>query len=360
MGQFLRINGDYNIKCDEGSKITLDTGEGVGEVRITGDLVVEGETTTVQAENLNVEDNIITVNAGETGAGVTLRYAGIQVDRGSLPPVGVFYDEITDSWIFAQGGPGVREGDPATPFSYDQSRIRVKEILTDANDDLTLIGTGTGVVKVSGTTTYEQEIINRDAADPGSADDILTNKKYVDDAIQNQPTFQIVAPQSQDTRVVIADKELEESPPNPTVPGSPAYFNDTTGFSTFGESAVSVIVDGALVSQFYNDKLIVGVPGTNGIEIDGTNFEIRTELSVTDQNIFIKTAGTGKLQTNYALQLENIAEVPAYVTDSNLLYSATPDIGTSGIWFVNDSAQVSKRNGELISKDKALVFSILF
>lgn len=355
MGQFLRINGDYNIKTADGSKITLDTGPSSsgGEVRVTGNLIVEGDTTTVQAENLNVEDNIIIVNFGESGSGITLNYAGLQADRGLADPVGIFYDETIDSWIFVKGGPAINEGDPATPFNFDESRIKTKEILTDSGTDagdLTLIGTGTGVVKVIGTTNYEDQVTH---------DDDIPNKKYVDDAIQNQPTFQIVAPQSQDTKVVIADKEI--TPNIAGQPGSLAYFTATTTYVTeANKSAVSIIVDGELVSQFYDDYQLIGNPGVNGIEIDGTNYEIRTETSITDQNIFIKTAGTGKLQTNYALQLDQIASTPAYVSNSTLLYAADPDIGTTGIWFVNDATESAKRNGELISKNKALVFSMLF
>jgi len=32
MGQFLQVNGDYNIKTAEGGNIKFDTGPGVGEV----------------------------------------------------------------------------------------------------------------------------------------------------------------------------------------------------------------------------------------------------------------------------------------------------------------------------------------
>jgi hypothetical protein len=42
------------------------------------------------------------------------------------------------------------------------------------------------------------------------------------------------------------------------------------------------------------------------------------------------------------------------------LYAAAPSIGTTGVYFVNDSAEAAKQNGELISKNKALVFSMLF
>ena len=367
MGQFLRVNGDYNIKTAEGARITLDTGPAVsgGSVKITGDLIVEGQTFTIEASNLNVADNIITLNNGEPGPGITLVYSGIQIDRGDTTlfdpllnkpqsDASFLYDESTNSWIIAHGvSPG--------PFNYDQSNLRIRNILTDAttdNGDLTLIGTGTGLVKVSGTITYEQEILAREAASPGSVDDVLPNKKYVDDAIQNQPTFQIVAPQTQDCRVIIADEFI--TPNDPGQVGSLAYFTDTTTYTTANnKSAISVIVNQELVTQFYDDYVLVGNPGVNGIEVDGTNYEIRTETSISDQNIFIKTAGTGKLQTNYALQLDKISNLSNYVSGSTIIYAKTPDLGESGVWFRNDSVEARKRDGELISKNKALVYSIL-
>jgi hypothetical protein len=48
------------------------------------------------------------------------------------------------------------------------------------------------------------------------------------------------------------------------------------------------------------------------------------------------------------------------VSNNVLLYAAAPSIGTTGVYFVNDSAEAAKQNGELISKNKALVFSMLF
>ena len=350
MGQFLRVNGDYNIKTADGAKIVLDTGPAAsgGSVRVTGDLVVEGETLTVQAENLDVSDNIITLNNGETGEGVTLIYSGIEIDRGfsgdssAMPAASLLYDDTDTTWLIANNSaPG--------PFNYDESNLRLRRIYTNSttdDGDLTLIGTGSGVVKVFGTTTYELQVTH---------DDDVPNKKYVDDAILNNPTFQIVAPQSQDTRVVIADKEI--TPNLAGTVGSLQYFNAVTGFSTNGESAVSVIVDNSLVGQFYNNRLEL-----RDLEIGGgiDSNEITTKNGITNLNIYVRTQGTGKLQTNYAIQLEKTGVVPTYVADNILLYGDTPDTGTSGIWFVNDSAETSKQNGELISKNRALVFSMLF
>lgn len=344
MGQFIQTNGDYNIKAGEGARITFDTGPSTagGGVLITGDLVVQGETLSVAATNLNITDNIITLNDGETGSGVTLGYSGIEVDRGESNPASLVFDESTHSWLIADNSaPG--------PFNYDQSNLRVRRILTNSSTDsgdLTLIGSGYGVVKVFGTADYEEQVTH---------DDDLPNKKYVDDAIQNNPTFQIVAPQLGDTRVIIADADI--TPNISSQPGSLAYHTDRTSYTTYGESAVSVLVDGVLISQFYKNRVELG-----DLEIGGgdTRSEITTRAGITNENIFIRTQGTGKLETNYALQLDKPGVTPAYVSNSTLLYSADPGIGTTGVWFMNDSSETAKRNGELISKNKALVFSMLF
>jgi hypothetical protein len=350
MGQFLRVNGDYNIRAGDGAKITLDTGPVAsgGSVRVTGNLVVEGDTFNISTTNLTIEDNIISLNTGEVGPGVTLIYSGIEIERGNTSSItpqnnaSFLYDESTDSWILAHGSaPG--------PFNFDSSSLRLKQLLTNSttdSGDLTLIGTGTGVVKVIGTDSYENQVTH---------DDDLPNKKYVDDSILNNPTFQIVAPQAQDTKVVIADKEI--TPNTSGQAGSLAYFTATTTHSTYGESAVSIIVDNALVGQFYANRFETG-----DLEIGGgpDRNEITSRAGITNENVYVRTQGTGKLQTNYAIQIENIGVVPSYVSNSVLLYAAAPSVGTTGIYFVNDSAEVAKQNGELISKNKALVFSMLF
>lgn len=352
MGQFLRVNGDYNIRAGDGAKITLDTGPVAsgGSVRVTGNLVVEGDTFNVSTTNLTIEDNIISLNTGEVGPGVTLVYSGIEIARGdtsSITPqnnASLLYDESIDSWIIAHGSaPG--------PFNFDSSSIKLRQILTNSttdSGDLTLIGTGTGVIKVIGTDNYEDQVTH---------DDDIPNRKYVNDAIQNNPTFQIVAPQTQDTKVVIADKEI--TPNVAGQAGSLAYFTATTTHTTYGESAVSIIVDGALVGQFYSNRFEVG-----DIEIGGglDRNEITSRASITNENIYVRTQGTGKLQTNYAIQLEKIGVVPSYVSDNVLLYAAQPSVGTTGLYFVNDllDAASNPGSGELISKNKALVFSMLF
>jgi len=345
MGQFIQTSGDYTIKTGEGNQIKFDTGAGIGEVRVTGNLVVEGDTLTVSAENLNVNDNIIILNYGETQPGVSLRYSGIQIDRGignvsnsgADGPASVVYDENDDTWNFAHGS-------PESIWNYAESKIRTRSILTNADTDggdLTLIGYGTGVVKVSGTTNYHLQVTENDH---------IPNKKYVDDAIQLSPTYQIKSPDgagtnSGDSRVIIADKDV--FPNIVTQPGSLAAFANQTGYSTFGDSAISVLIDGILNTQFYSNRVVM-----QGLEYTGNEITNND----TNANIFIRTQGTGRLQTNYALELEEIAVTPAYVGNSTIIHARTPNLGGSGIYFVGSNG----KNDELISKNKAVLYSMIF
>lgn len=75
----------------------------LGNVIILGELYVKGNKTQIDAENVTVTDNVITLNAGEVGNGVTLQYAGIEVDRGKsgTTPNGkavLRFNETTDKW----------------------------------------------------------------------------------------------------------------------------------------------------------------------------------------------------------------------------------------------------------------------
>jgi hypothetical protein len=338
MGQFIRVNGDYNIKALDGATIKLDTGPNVGQVLITGDLVVRGDTTTVQAVNLDINDNIIELNKGETGAGVTLIYSGIQIDRGTLPPAAVVFNENPtglDYWQFATGAPG--------SYNFQDSRLKVNEILTEPvvdfnpNGNLTLIGTSSpnGVITVAGTSDYEEQVLD---------DDHIPNKRYVDDAIQNNPTFQI---RSDDTRIIISDKEN---------PDSFTYYTDETGLNTDGESAVSFLVDGTLVAEYRQDRLFL-----QSLKFEDNTIAIDVGLSLADENIKFTTDGTsGKVQFDDAIQLDQKTGPFATVSGSVLLHAGVPGLGTTGLYYVNDSNESRKQSGELINKNKALLFSILF
>ena len=354
MGQFFRVNGDYNIKVRDGGTIKLDTGTS-GDTIITGNLTVQGDLTSVSTTNLEIEDRIITLNDGETGPGVSLVYSGIEIDRGTyvdstaVPRAAFIWNETNPGFTTdedpasAAGYWQIVTGSSETAYGFADSNLKLRRILTNSSTDggdLTLIGTGTGVVKVAGTTNYRLQVTDNDD---------IPNKDYVDFSILNNPTFQIRAPQGQDTRVVIADKDI--TPNNASTGGSLAYYYAQTGYpiSVDGavESGVGFLVDGTLTATFYKNRVVL-----QSLEIVGS--EIRHDSS--NENIYINTNGTGKLQTNYAIQLDNNAVSPAIVSGSHVIYSKPESTGKSGIYFVN----TENTRDELVSKNRALLFSMLF
>ena len=73
-----------------------------GNATITGDLTVSGTTTTINTNELNIGDNIITLNSDETGT--PSQNAGIEVERGTSTNVAIRWNEATDQWEFSNDG----------------------------------------------------------------------------------------------------------------------------------------------------------------------------------------------------------------------------------------------------------------
>lgn len=76
----------------------------IGNLTITGDLTVNGNNFTANVQTVNIEDAITVINHGETGSGVTNRYAGVQVDRGDLTDFQFVYDEFDDFFKMGEVG----------------------------------------------------------------------------------------------------------------------------------------------------------------------------------------------------------------------------------------------------------------
>jgi hypothetical protein len=73
-----------------------------GDVAVTGNLTVTGTTFYANTTNLNVEDNVITVNSNITGT-PTLN-AGLEVNRGNQPNTSVLWNEANKKWTITNDG----------------------------------------------------------------------------------------------------------------------------------------------------------------------------------------------------------------------------------------------------------------
>ena len=115
---------------------------------IDGNLTVSGTTTSVETTNSTITDNIIVLNQGETGAGITAVTSGIEIDRGSLTNVSIVYDDSVDAFkvLLGAGLTNIRVAEPS-----DSTDAATKNYVDTAfGSGLTLGGVDTSVQFNSG------------------------------------------------------------------------------------------------------------------------------------------------------------------------------------------------------------------
>ena len=120
------LNTDLLItnKVNPSAIITLQS----SIVYIDRDLQVGRNSTAIAKVDLEVTDNLITLNKGESGAGVTLGSAGIEVDRGSSSTVALRFNETGDKWQITNDG--------ATYSNITTSATSLTTLVDDTNPTL--------------------------------------------------------------------------------------------------------------------------------------------------------------------------------------------------------------------------------
>ena len=92
IGQEVETTSDVNFA-------TLET---TGDVIVGGDLTVNGTVTSVNSTTVELGDNILLLNSGETGSPTA--NAGLEIERGSVANVFFRWNETTDKWEVTQDG----------------------------------------------------------------------------------------------------------------------------------------------------------------------------------------------------------------------------------------------------------------
>lgn len=328
MSKVVRVtDGDYKIVTQLDGTITLDTGAQIGRVIITGDLLVEGNTSTIESETLTVKDNIIYLNqypaddfapntATPLPTGVALGTSGISIDRGTAVDVSLLFDETTDTFRFI---------DAVGTLIPLQSN----SITTGTGDLRIFTGTsGNGVISVTGVPNYETRCTD---------DDDIPNVRFIFDYVAATSGFAIV------------DRFYSYSGATQLNTGGRAY--DTAAGD--GSSRISFEVDGNVVVEINSNGLSV-VGGALVDEILISENFITTINS--NNNLELRANGTGLVLVDDVLGLSNQGSAPSASAGQNKIYStATVGTGGTGVYFANTS-----QTGEFISSKKALLYALLF
>lgn len=114
-----------NLTIDSaGGTVTVDD-----NLVISGDLTVNGTTTTVNTETIYLADNVIVLNANETGS--PSQNAGIEVERGTSANTQLRWNETSDKWELTEDG--TTYYDIATESYVSSSIINTLDGLSDVN-----------------------------------------------------------------------------------------------------------------------------------------------------------------------------------------------------------------------------------
>lgn len=346
---------DYKVVTRNNGQITLDVGND-GLVLITGDLQVAGDVTTIQSETLTVRDNIITLNQDDPGDAIGIstafnREAGIEINRGSVKPDA--YIVLSDAVLSIRSNASSQAG----TFLFkdangDSLGIQTPSVRTVPNGNLFLLNQGTGYVTVTGTVDYEKNALDYSAYWPtyptGSPtyggpivvnnDDVLPNAKAMADYITSSLYFfndwQII---ESDTSVAVYDSA-----------GGSIY--RPGGYTPPLASKIVFTIDSGERGQF----------NANGLNVDNVRIFTDTVSNTNVTNDLILTAVNNTVRIDSVVKLQEQVSDPTSTSSYSKVYSKAPGTGVgtpgkSGLYFVN-----TLTSDELVAKNRALLFSILF
>jgi len=331
MSKVVRVSDtDYKITVETGGTIVLDTGANtpiapagwIGGVIITGDLRVLGNTTTVDTTNLAIEDNIILLNKGETGSGITEGSAGIQIQRSEnsaspvTPDAQILYDESADEFV----------------LKYTNNTLiplKINSIKTDNSDlEINTGLTGSGVISVSSVPNYESR-----ATDP----DDIPNLQWVYNYVL---AFGGVA---------LVDRFSAFDGTTPLDTGARAFDTDAGD----PESKIVLEVDGITRTELTTSGIIItGNLDADQIRIAGN----RIDINSSNQDLVLGASGTGSVVVDDNLRITVASSDPAFNSDGTKVYVKDPEYGGSGLYFVNRDDY----RDELVSRRKAIAYSMIF
>jgi hypothetical protein len=342
MSKVLSVNnGNYTVKVEAGGQIILDTARGsfvsgkpAGTVVIRGSLEVEGTTTTVESNDTLINDNILTLNNGQAGAGISASknyQSGIEIDRGSEATASFVFDDSV-SWNI--GGDSGTGGFKLFTGSGDKTTLVLDGIKSNSS---LFIDTGNNAISVTNSSSYETKVFPYSGGSiTGGAidDDIIPNAKAVVDYV----TFA--------SANVLQDR-IEEGTTTKT-------FVETKDFEVTGSaSRINIGVDNVIKASFFTDTIELG-----DIIIQGS--QIMTSSS--NEDLRLEAAGTGSVQINdkllitTTLQADDAAVDPTAPSTGSIIYTKAEGSGGSGVYFVNSSTT----QNELISNNRSLLYSMIF
>ena len=290
-----------------GASVTFAEITTTGDVVVGGNLTVSGNTTTVNTEQLNVEDNIITLNSGVTGAPAL--NGGVEINRGTSTDVAILWNETTDKWTFTNDGTTYVNiasnsdiANVATSFTV-AGDSGTSQTISSGTDTLTIAG-GTGLSSVAGATDTITLNLDSTAVAAGGYGNANTVATFTVDAqgrltAASNAAISITASQVSDfgsVAIVKADINAKGDLIVGSADNTPAILSvGTNGYFLKANSTTATGVEWASIPTInylddIGDVTITSVTSGDFLKWNGTAW-INTPIEVGD--ISAVTAGTG-------------------------------------------------------------------
>lgn len=363
MSKVLRIQeGGYKIITEPGKEIKLDTGSS-GQVRVTGDLIVEGEQTFLQTQILEVEDRVVIINRAPTGSPASLqefilpfgddREAGLEIQRGLAPAVRIVLDD--DLTYDPPNENTGRRGLIAFRNTLNQPvGLYTDYIKSPAGDMHFNIGVD-GVLSVRTdpgpfSLPYHQRINDNDD---------IPNLKYIREYVRAEAGQAVI-----EKFFRFANNGLGDSVSTKTGARALDVINpsdDLTGiFFTIGSGPIASRTDKEVAAIDSNGLFIGNKFNNNSTHLKlYVNEAVNTSTISTDKSDINITPETGKIRLKDKIYIDIISALetnPVPEINTNIVYARNDQgAGGTGIYFSNTTTQ-----GEVCSAAKALVYGLIF
>ena len=349
MSKILKVSeSNYRVQVQEGGTITLDTGTDNGIVIVTGDLRVMGNTTTIDTANMTIEDNIILLNKGETGAGITEGTSGLEISRGTLDNAQLLFDESLTHWDQTEGagrGDGTGGADLNGTFVLQTeagtlSSLKVAGIVAPEDLDLTFDLRNK---------PYALRIANADATAYSSRVFVGLNVTAVNDNLIPNRKFitQYVAASGLTTGMADVDK-IYKTNGLPPVAGGIIQTQITASLTKLEFLVRSGSPSALNVRAEINSA---------GLFVDNVNSFLNTVQTKPGSAATLLLKGDSQnVEVDSFFNLTNQITTPLAQSGRNKIFSrAVTGPGKTGLFFTNTTTA-----DELVAKNRALLFSMLF
>jgi hypothetical protein len=327
--RFVHLTGDETIG---GNKVLS------GDISILGNVTIAGTTTTASAQNLQIGDNIISLNYNVTGAPIF--DAGLEVIRGNQTRAQVLWDETNDTWVvgisgaltkvWTQGNDGagsgldadLLDGNDSSFFAAASTVAGVTGQLVKKSGD-----TITGALNISGALTVSNNI----SSFRSFTDEVAIT---VTNAFSGSSAYTDVA--------IISD----------TVNARLMSFSSTyNGFTRFGSSLANNVYFGSDAAGLVALKIGTGVSAP---VIFGSNNVESMRIAPLSGNVLIATSsddGSSKLQVSGKTLLNGAVNI-----SGSLSIASSALINGNTAWHAGNDGSGSGLDADLLDGNDSTAF----